>query len=118
MNSQSEPRTDGGCCRSRYDKYTSVKESRVPKSSDQFTQAYAELIERVNDLNLVCVGSLSCPVEGLLQVLTEQLLQKADEIAKEFNRATKAALNAEQRCWPVPALSLCFRQGECPMTSC
>ena len=43
-------------------------------------------------------------------MLTEQLLQKADEIAKEFNRATKAALNAEQRCWPVPALFLSFWQ--------
>ena len=50
------------------------------------------------------VPELSIEGPSTISVLTEQLLQKADEIAKEFNRATKAALNAEQRCWPVPAL--------------
>ena len=86
------------CLPCRYEKYTTAKESKVPMSSDQFTQAYAELIERVNDLNLVCARLCKLADGGARAADAHKLsVQKADEITKEFNRATKAALNAEQR---------------------
>ncbi|KAK9829335.1 hypothetical protein WJX72_005237 [[Myrmecia] bisecta] len=59
----------------KYEKYLVEKDTKKEhKSQDPFLDEYANLLERVNELNL-----------------------KADEISNEKNRALKATLNAELR---------------------
>ncbi|KAA6429691.1 MAG: Qc-SNARE SYP7-family [Trebouxia sp. A1-2] len=80
----------------KYEKFTGDKPDRPEKSNDPFTDEYTDLVERINGLTL-----------------------KADEIAAEKNRATKAALNAELRRskaalleTDVPKLEKLIRKGK------
>ena len=99
----------------RYEKYTTAKEPTAPKTGDQFTQAYTELVDRINDLSLVSAAPMVCLRTVSVQQLSQNMdaaAQKADEIAKEPNRAAKAALNAEQRCGLL-TISMPWQPG-CP----
>lgn len=80
----------------KYEKFTGERADRPEKSNDPFTDEYTDLVERINALTL-----------------------KADEIAAEKNRATKAALNAELRRskaalleTDVPKLEKLIRKGK------
>ncbi|KAL3142916.1 hypothetical protein ABBQ38_003203 [Trebouxia sp. C0009 RCD-2024] len=80
----------------KYEKFTGERADRPERSNDPFTDEYTDLVERINTLTL-----------------------KADEIAVEKNRATKAALNAELRRskaalleTDVPKLEKLLRKGK------